>query len=501
MKTQPKPEVLQGVLANLPPLPAVIRYYDDFSDSYDQVTEPDQSYRWRIHFDGRSRILDFIDFDPPVRKVVRCWCAFVLADLSPVTAYKYLDGLRTVPIERTMGLVTCSPQDIRSHWKELHGCNLLYGAFAPLSSFLAFLCRFSIGAWRPQWLDLVSQLPYPKIDKYASVRVGDAFLTRLEETAIIRHIDDTCVRIQEEPRSISDDLVETTAILVCSYQFGLRSKQIAMLEMRNIRIWNDGLEDRPAVHLTFTMIKQRSPKQVFPMVRRVKREWSPLFAELLQRAQHEGLAGMDHVYHRTPAECGKVIGDLTESVGQRRRTTTELRHTAAQRLVDAGASEEELASFMGHSDLDTGLIYFQSTPTQAERVNKALGISATYQCVAKIAHNRFITPEDLVELKGDQQIGGVPHGIPISGIGGCSRGQPSCPFNPVMSCYGCTRFMPVADVTVHQNVLADLRGILKLFYAASRAERGSPAFQLERTITNVQAVIDELGGDRHELTS
>jgi hypothetical protein len=59
--------------------------------------------------------------------------------------------------------------------------------------------------------------------------------------------------------------------------------------------------------------------------------------------------------------------------------------------------------------------------------------------------------------------------------------------------------MPIADPRVHQKVLDDLRGVVKFFYAASRGERGSPAFQLERTISNVQAVIEELGGERHEL--
>ncbi len=286
---------------------------------------------------------------------------------------------------------------------------------------------------------------------------------------------------------------------MCSYQFGFRPKQIAMLEMRNIRIWNDGLEARPAAHLTFTMIKQRSAKRVFPMVRRVKREWSPIFIELFQRVHQKGLTGADHVFQRTPSECGQVIVDTLGLVLQRRRTAGELRHTAAQRFVDAGASEEELAAFMGHSDLNTGLIYFQSSPAQAERVNRALGISATYQRVAKIAHDRIITPQELAELKGDQQIGGVPHGIPISGIGGCSQGQPSCPYNPITSCYGCTRFMPIADPLVHQKVLDDLRGVVKFFYAASRGERGSPAFQLERTISNVRSVIEELGEKRHEL--
>ncbi len=155
----------------------------------------------------------------------------------------------------------------------------------------------------------------------------------------------------------------------------------------------------------------------------------------------------------------------------------------------------------GHSDLNTGLIYFNSTPAQGARINQALGISKTYQTVMKIAHGRFITPEELAELKGDQQIGGVPHGIPIAGIGGCSSGQPSCPFNPIMSCYGCSRFMPVAIEAIHKEVLEDLRGVMKFFYTSSHAERGSPALQLERTICNVQAVLSELGEKPHELES
>jgi hypothetical protein len=233
----------------------------------------------------------------------------------------------------------------------------------------------------------------------------------------------------------------------------------------------------------------------------MKHEWTPLFIELFERAQLKGLDGSDHVFQRTPQEISHLVADTTELILQRRRTVTELRHTAAQRLVDAGASEEELAAFLGHSDLDTGLIYIRSSASQAARINQALGISAVYQRVTKVAHDRFISPQDLAELKGDQQIGGAPHGVLIAGIGGCSVGQPACPYNPVMSCYGCHKFMPLAEPAIHQQVLADLREIFKLFYASSRGEPGSPAFQLTRTISNVQSVLDELRGEKNELTT
>ncbi len=470
MSSQPRPRLNDELFANLPRLPAVIRYYDDFADAYVELRDPERFDQWIITFDGHSATLDFADFDTRIRGFVKAWCALVLGNLSPTTAYKYLAGLRSVPIDRTIGLMTCSATNVRSQWKLLHASDLAYPAFVSLSSLLAFLCRVSVANWGAEWLDLISQLPLPKKDKYASVRVGDVFLSAEEEAAIVRHIDKTCAQLQLQRSSIPDEMLEATAILACSFQFTFRAKQIAMLGMRNIRIWEDGIEAWPAVHLTFTMIKQRSAKRVFPMVRRVKREWSSLFVEVVERAKQKGLAGAGHVFQRIPLQIGQVIADLTESLGCR-RTVTELRHSAAQRMVDAGATEEELAAFMGHTDLNTGLVYFNSSRSQAERINQALGISSTYQNVMKVAHSQFISDDELAGLKGDQQIAGVPHGIPIAGIGGCELGQP------------------------------DLLEVMKLFYVSSHAERGSPALQLESTIDKVQAVIDELGGQLNELES
>jgi hypothetical protein len=70
-----------------------------------------------------------------------------------------------------------------------------------------------------------------------------------------------------------------------------------------------------------------------------------------------------------------------------------------------------------------------------------------------------------------------------------------------MSCYGCGRFMPVLSARIHMQVLEDLRQVMKFFYVSSHAERGSASLQLESTIAKVQAVIDELGGQRNELES
>lgn len=175
------------------------------------------------------------------------------------------------------------------------------------------------------------------------------------------------------------------------------------------------------------------------------------------------------------------------------------RHSAAQRMVDAGASHEELAAFLGHADLTSGLFYFQAAIAHGELINRALGLSPIYSELARVAHDRFISEEELARLKEDDQVAGVPHGLPISGIGGCSSGQPACPYNPVMSCYGCRRFMPLSDPGLHRAVLADLRSVVSLFNDSSRSEQESPAYlQLQRTISNVQSIIGELEGSWNE---
>jgi hypothetical protein len=336
MKPRQQHKSLEAILTNIPPVPAVVRYYDDFSDSYGEVTHAGTSDRWQLSFDGRCASLDFLNIDVTLRDLIKVWCSAILAHLSPVSTEYYFNRISSLPTDRLIRILTCEPHDVRSEWKQCHSDGISYAQLASLKNLLIFMCEFRIAGWQPQWSDLVSQLPLPKVDKYASVRTGDAFLSVDEQVAIVRHIDDVCVEIESRPTMVSDGLLELTAILVCSYQFGFRSKQIAMLEMRNIRIWNDGLSQYRAVHLTFVMIKQRSAGAVFPMVRRLKREWGPLFTELSRRAQVSGLAGSDHIFRRSPRDVSKAIGDITEIILGTRRGSRELRHSAAQRLADAG---------------------------------------------------------------------------------------------------------------------------------------------------------------------
>ena len=195
----------------------------------------------------------------------------------------------------------------------------------------------------------------------------------------------------------------------------------------------------------------------------------------------------------TPQSVGKKIADLVEEITGERWSATDLRHTAVQRLTDSGASQIVVAEFMTHAVIRTSLVYFDTSPTQALRVNQALAISPIYANVAEIARTRTIDKAALLRLPSDKQIGGIPHGIPIAGIGGCASGQSICTKNPVLSCYVCRKFMPVKDADIHDHVVESLRPIVLDFADASRGNDESPAYtQLRRTLTAAQRVAADI---------
>ncbi len=98
MSRRPRYESIELVLKNVPPVPAVVRYYDDFSESYSQVMNADSSDQWTIFFDSRRATLDFRLFDPEFRGLIKAWCSVLLAHLSPVSTEYYFARISAVPI-------------------------------------------------------------------------------------------------------------------------------------------------------------------------------------------------------------------------------------------------------------------------------------------------------------------------------------------------------------------------------------------------------------------
>lgn len=496
---QPHADPIDALLSALPTLPPTIRYYDDFDDCVRSIPTPVDVDVFEYKYDGQRGSFDFARFDNSCGRLLKHLFAYVLGeDYSVSTAVHAVTGAIHLSRDEIASAITATPIGIQQFWTVLRAKALPKTAYSCLKTLLHMLCIHRLNGWSRSYLEFLSALPWPARDPYAGVRSGDVFLLVDEEARIVRYLDEIAAQVVSAATPLIADLDEA-GMLLCSYAFAMRPVQIAKLKMRNVRVWREAPDDLPTVHLTFHMAKQKDPARRKPLTRRVKREWAPILAALDEQRKAEAAAGSARFFRvQSAGDAGSRIARLVRKLidSEERGTPTDLRHTAAQRLVDAGASHEELAEFMGHSYVRTGLVYYETSASHAERINRALGASDVYRRVAKIAHDRFISPEELTHLKGEQQIAGVPHGIPIAGIGGCTSGQPACPYNPVTSCYGCRKFMPLHDKAMHESVLASMREVVVLFEQSSRGETRSPTYlQLQRTIAEIQTVIDELEGE------
>lgn len=484
-------EGMPRLTAKVPPLPSIVHYVDDFSDKSHSLSGLDRD-TWSIYSNGSKDFIKFGSFasDLALNCLIKGWAAHLLCVKSPATARLYVDGISKFDLSDIVVLLESKPQKSRLFWDILRAKETSSYAFVGLKSLLKFAAERRVGSWTPLNLPFISaSLPLPPVDdKFGAVRRGDVFLSVEEEALLVRWINDCATEVDR----LSDEALTDAGLVICNYQFAMRPKQIGLLRRRDCRVVHNVTEETWSVHLTFRMVKQKPGASAPPLVRKVKREWAPIFVKLFEQRAHE--SGDAHLFgHTSSASVSQRLSTLLTSVLKRPRSANDLRHSGAMRMVDAGASAEELAEFMGQSSLESGMVYFATSATQAERVNAALGLSKTYQYVAKLGRERFITAEELSALKEDQQIAGVPHGIPIAGIGGCKTGQPSCPYNPVTACYGCHKFMPVRDTAIHKQVLSDFRGVVRFFYDASRGEAESPAYQqLRQTIAEVKSIIDEL---------
>lgn len=479
-------------ILNLPPVSSVISYEDRYDEVVRKVRTSEAKTELTLYVAGEKCTIYFERFDLRIRELIRIYifnCMYVWQPGSVYSAYRALTRISASDIE-----TVCSgmPNMVLEHWPLLRS-KYLAPYLAYVRSLLSFLCNISFCHWTPTYQDYISRaLSLETRDLYLTVRSGECFLDAKEESNIVRWIDDAVSRANQ----LTLAEAEKACVVVSSYQFGMRPTQLGRIRKRDCDIRKSFVDGSSIVHLTFSMQKQKdSHLNNLPLLRKVKREWAPLFLVLMKLKYEQEPGAFLFGFSSRESLATELNNTLSEiAASGKRRVSYDLRHTFAQRIVDAGASKEELAAGMGHTSFSTGLIYFKQSENQNALVNRALGLSKTYQEISKISISKTITLDELSRLKGDAQVAGTPHGIPISGIGGCQSGQAVCTLNPVISCYGCYKFMPVRDLGIHQHVLQEFRGVIRKFINVSRNDAKSPAFlQLQQTISDIQAVIGEQG--------
>lgn len=478
------------IAAELTQLPSVIRYYDDFDEKRHSIREPESSDLWKICFDGESTSIDFSTLKHDIKSIFKHVAADLFSRLDPSGATSICKGIlgRT---EHFIQALILRPEEFRDLWVAEVQAFQTWAYALNLRTVIHSLCNLSIGLWRPEMRPYVSQLESPIRDIYKTVRTGECFLPLDHQSLLIDYLDELSDSVSRRPEAQPTTQLRDACILVLSHQYGCRPGQIARIKTIDVRCYENG-----AVHLAIPLLKQRDNEAQRRVTRRMKHEWCSIFIEYTARrlqATVDNGTPPDKYFNLSPQRLSIAVRDLIEEITGTRWSPTDLRHTAAQRLADAGTSHIALSEFMGHATTLTANVYFDASPTQAQRINQALAISTVYSSVAEVARTRTIDKNALLRLPPDQQIGGVPHGIPISGIGGCSAGQSLCSKNPVLSCYTCRKFLPLSDATVHEAVVESLRPVVTEFANASRFNEESPAYtQLRRMFRAALQVAEEV---------
>lgn len=496
----PLPAVSQDqvcqVLDSLPPLPPIARYWDDYEDKYRSVKDVASNDVWLIHNDGKIAECNLTGVPSDVRIFLKHAFVYLLSQQDTSSALGYLSAAlssRSSPkiVVWVRALLVLSPQSFRDEWIKYGDDNFGSTAARVLRTFVHVACDLAMGHWHQGMHSFASSLPVPKRDLYRAVRTGDCFLPVEQQSLLIDYFDELSRRASDEPRRIATDKLREACILMLIFQYAFRPGQVARIKVADVRLFNTG-----AVHVSVPLTKKQDTGQRRRVTRRVKRDWCPIVSEYILRRNDISntlYVPPDSLFGLTPSEISVMIRELTSVITHYDWSATELRHTAAQRLADAGVSHMALTEFMGHSSIRTANIYFDTSPTQAQRVNQALAISPIYSQIPKIARTRTIDKNAVLRLPEDQQIGGIPHGIPIAGIGRCETGQSFCAKNPVLSCYTCRKFMPVHDAAIHEEAIDGMRPVVLEFSSASRGNERSPAFvQLRRMLVAAQRVVEDI---------
>ena len=481
-------------LAHLPPLPNIVRYHDDFLEKTHAIRDYPIWCSIDLQVDGRLVTHDFGELDHGALELFRHVVLDWLGRTDAKTVRSRLAALQPYPKELSRTIhtaVSVSPVEFRQLWTVRYASGPPVALADPFRALLYSLCRLAIGAWTRDHEDFVYALPQRHVAQYKTVVSGEVFIPLAHQALLVTYIDEMAARLANGSGVIEDDELRTACLLITGQQFGVRPGQTARLKRDDPAIHTTG-----AVHLRFLMTKQRGDQPQVHHIRRVTRTWCPLFIEQARRRANEPAPEGVHpesFFCLSPRRISSKVERASQAITGTVYCPNDFRHTGAQRLADAGASHEEIQEYLMHSRPRTAGVYFAGSATQAEKVNKAMRLSAIYGAVAEIARTKTIDMNRLLSLPADRQIGGVPHGIPIHGIGACGVGQPNCTLNPIFSCYGCHRFLPVHDAAVHSQVADDLRGVVRHFYDFEPEAGSSPAYgQLRHVIEAADRLAKDL---------
>lgn len=352
---------------------------------------------------------------------------------------------------------------------------------------LKLVCHHGLGPWTPGHLYQVRSLDTRAkqglLAQHAKVKRREKVLPVSTQAEVVHVLDTAALEAQVLP----EEQVEGLAALALVFQFGMRPVQMLSLGLEHVSEPQVDAAGAPTLVISFHRAKKVGAS-LPDLHRAVKPEWVSLLNQLRRQALHHG---RDRLFSCTSADAiwGKVRQACRAKGLRVNFKAYGLRHTSIQALADAGHDRKSIQAFAGHNTINAASTYLRATRSQATLINKALGVSKLYENLETLSKDSFITMKQLMDEDEDKQIGGIVGSTLVSGIGLCASGQSNCPYNPVSSCYGCGKFMPVAKREPHVAAIAGLREQVLVFVPQGDAEAGPALTQLCNALSGAQQAL------------
>lgn len=222
-----------AIVNQFPPLPPVIRYYDENVNSSFIIRNLED--RGRVELNGR-----FISFNGSSAyvRILKHYFYYNICRNAPRTALTYVDNLNSM--ERKLpgmifALVGMQPAVARLIWNAI-----LYPAFSSYQNgnstrtFLHFVAETGLGDWNPSFGDFIAKLSVPAFDPYKTVRDQSAFIP-LEDMRKISWYIDSCAEDTRSGKSVPYKRLWQLTCLICAFCYGARPVQLKRICQYSVR--------------------------------------------------------------------------------------------------------------------------------------------------------------------------------------------------------------------------------------------------------------------------
>ena len=149
-KSENSREPFAEISSLLPPLPPVIRYYDDFNNSFQSIRNPAEEDLYVVTVWGQKRKIRYANLNISLKLIYKHLFNFLVEkniSVGSVTNY-FQAGVRILESD-VLAIVTASPTNIHEIWSGLRSREVDVASLSFLKWLLKFFCAYRINSWSP----------------------------------------------------------------------------------------------------------------------------------------------------------------------------------------------------------------------------------------------------------------------------------------------------------------------------------------------------------------